>query len=139
ALVEPSCFHEAVPREEMEAGHPAQEVVVSVEAVGRLSPGALDLRALEPWLDRPNDTCGHAILQLKHVFESAVEAIRPDVTARHRIDELPGDAHARPRLAHAAFKHVAHPKLARHLLHVHGAALVSEAGIAGDDEQPADA
>src|SRR5262249_10668533 len=104
ALVEPPRVQEAVPREEMEAGHSAQEVVVTAPALGRLSPGALDLRPLEPWLDGTNDACGHAILQVKDVFEGAVEPIRPDVAAGRRIDELPGDAHARSGLAHAAFE-----------------------------------
>ena len=42
-------------------------------------------------------------------------------------------------LAHAAFQHVAHAELAPDLLHVDGAALVGEARIAGDHEQPAQA
>ena len=44
----------------------------------------------------------------------------------------------RYRLAHAAFQDVAHAELPPDLPHVHGAALVGEARIAGDDEQPAD-
>ena len=43
------------------------------------------------------------------------------------------------RLAHAAFQHVAHAQLAAHLLHVDRPALVGEARVARDDEQPADA
>src|SRR5262249_23958918 len=138
-LVERSRFQEAVPRQEMEAGHSAQEVIVGVQAFGRLSSRALDLRPLEPWLDGPNDAGGHPVLHVEHVFQSAVEAIRPNVTARRRIDELPGDAHAGSRLAHATFKHVADPKLAPNLLHVDGLALVREGRVPRDYEQPADA
>src|SRR5262249_7447979 len=120
------------------AGHPAQEVVVGVQALRRLSPNALDLRPLEPWLDGPNDACRHPILQLKHVFEGAVETIGPNMTARRRIDELPGDAHAGSRLAHAAFEHIAHAQLASNLLHIDRLALVGERRVTGDYEQPAD-
>ncbi len=42
-------------------------------------------------------------------------------------------------LAHAALEHVAHAELAADLLHVDGPALVGEARVAGDHEQPADA
>src|SRR5215471_12140332 len=52
------------------------------------------------------------------------------------IDELPRDAYPACRLTDAAFEHVTDTQLACHLLHVHGAALVGEAGIACDDEQP---
>jgi len=41
----------------------------------------------------------------------------PDVSAGCRVDQLPGDAHAVAGFAHAAFKHVAHAELLRHLLH----------------------
>ena len=55
------------------------------------------------------------------------------------VDELPGDAHAVRRLAHAAFEHIAHAELAADLLHVDRPALVGEGRIARDDEKPFDA
>ena len=55
------------------------------------------------------------------------------------IDELPGDAHSVPGLAHAAFEHIAHAQFAPDLLHIDGPALVGEARIARDHEQPAHA
>ncbi len=55
------------------------------------------------------------------------------------IDHLPGHANAAASLAHAAFEHITHAKLAADLLHVHGAALVGEGRVARDDEQPVDA
>jgi putative ABC transport system substrate-binding protein len=42
----------------------------------------------------------------------------PEIRSGRGIDELAGDAHSSPRLAHTAFEHVAHPELAAHLLHV---------------------
>src|SRR5271165_1900610 len=50
-----------------------------------------------------------------------------------------GDADPVAALAHRAFEHVAHAELAPDLFHIDGLALVSEARIAGDDEEPADA
>jgi hypothetical protein len=58
--------------------------------------------------------------------------------AGQRIDQLPGDAHLRSRLAHRAFQNIAHAELAPDLLHVDGAALVGEGRITGDDKEPAD-
>ena len=69
----------------------------------------------------------------------AVEAIGPEMRAGHGIDQLAGDPHPAAGLAHAALEHVAHAELAADLLHVDGAALVGEARIAGDHEQPAEA
>src|SRR5580704_7933148 len=67
ALEEPPRFDKAVPREE-EAGHPAQEIIVSIQALRRLPPRTLDLCALEPRLDGPDDICRHAVLQIEHVL-----------------------------------------------------------------------
>ena len=52
--------------------------------------------------------------------------------------QLRGDAQPIAALADAAFEHVAHAKFACHLLHVDGAALVGEAAVARDDEEPPD-
>src|SRR5215470_4103898 len=58
---------------------------------------------------------------------------------RSRIDQLRGNAHSVPAPSHRAFKNVADAKLAPDLLHVNRLALVGETGIAGYDEEPADA
>ncbi|MNH13329.1 hypothetical protein D3C79_728970 [compost metagenome] len=55
------------------------------------------------------------------------------------INQLAGDTHLVAGLAHAAFKHVAHTQLLADTLHVHRPALVGKTGVAGDDEQPAQA
>jgi hypothetical protein len=64
------------------------------------------------------------VLQTKYIFKAALETVGPEVRSCTRIDKLPRDAHPVPRLAYAAFKHVAHSKLAADLLHINGAALV---------------
>ena len=116
---------------------PAQIVVVGVEALGRLALGPLDLGLLEPRRDRADDARRHLVLQLEDVLELAVEPVGPEMRAGRGIDQLAGDAHPAAGLAHAALEHVAHAELAADLPHVDGPALVGEARIAGDDEQPA--
>src|SRR6476660_4169436 len=132
---EPRRFQEAVSIEQMNTGHSAQEVVVSVEALGRLPSRTLDLRALEPWLNGTHHPCGHLILQLKYVLQGTIEAVRPNVSAGCRIAELPGESHAISCLAHAPLEHVTYPEFARDLFPVDGPALVSEAGVPPDDKQ----
>jgi hypothetical protein len=118
-------------------GHPAQEIVVGVEAFGRLALGPLDLGLFQLRCDRADHACGNLVLQVEDVSESAVEVVGPQVGAGRGVQELGGDAYPLGGLAHAAFHHVAHAQLAAHLLHISGPALVREARIAGDHEQPA--
>jgi hypothetical protein len=131
-----ACFQEAVSREEMEASHPAQEVVVSIQALCRLSPRALDLGLLQPRLDGPNDPRGDLVLKVKNVVQRAVEAIGPDVSPGRRINQLSRDPHAVTWLAHTAFEHVSNAQLAPDQLYIHSAALIGEAEITGDNEKP---
>src|SRR6266536_1192603 len=116
------------------AGLPAQIIVVSVEAPGGLALGALDLRLFEPGRDRADDALGHLVLELENVLERAVETVGPQMRPVCRIDELRRDAHPVGRLAHAAFEHVTDAELATDLLYVYGMTLVGEARIAGDHE-----
>src|SRR5262245_11347105 len=135
ACEEPHRFQEAVSIVLMKTGHSAQEVVVSVEALGRLPSRTLNLGALELRLNGPHHPCGYLILQLKYVLQGTIEAVRPNVAAGCRIDELPGEPHAISCLAHAPLEHVTHSEFARDLFHVDGPALVSEAGVPRDDKQ----
>jgi hypothetical protein len=81
----------------------------------------------------------HLVLQLEDVLQRAVETAGPEMRAGQGIDQLPGDAHLPPGLAHRAFEHITDAKLARDLLHIDGLPFVGEARIAGDHEEPADA
>ncbi len=51
------------------------------------------------------------------------------------VDQLAGDTQPGSRLAHTAFQYEPHTQFPGHLAHIHRAALVGEAGVAGDDEQ----
>jgi hypothetical protein len=81
----------------------------------------------------------HIVLELEDVFQRAVKTVGPKMRAGGRVDQLPGNADPIAALAHRAFEHIAHAEIAPDLLHIDGLALVREARIAGDDEQPADA
>ncbi len=102
----------------MKTRHAAQEVVVGVEALGRLALCAFDFRALKLVRDRADDALGDPILKLEDVVERTLVALGPEMAAGRCIDELSGDAHAVRRLAHAAFEHIAHAQVAADLRHV---------------------
>ncbi|MNF62334.1 hypothetical protein D3C84_440130 [compost metagenome] len=116
----------------------AQVIVVGVQAFRGFALGALDFRPFELRRDRADDAFGDLILQFEDVVEHSFEAFRPDMRAGRRVYELPGDAHLVAGFAHATFQHVAHAELLADFLDVHRPALVGEARIARDDEQPAD-
>jgi hypothetical protein len=65
-----------------------------------------------------------------------IVALRPQVIAGLRLDELRGDPNAVASLAHAAFENVANPQLASDLAYIDVSALVGEARVACDHEQP---
>src|SRR5215216_2538732 len=123
----------------MMARYSAQIVVVGIEAPGRLVLSTLDLGPLQLRRDGAHDVHSSPILQIEDVVERSLEAIRPQMRPGRRIDELRRDAHPVPHLAHATFEHVVYAQLATDLLHVHGPALVDEARIARDHEQPTEA
>ena len=132
-------FADGIPGPPMKIRHAAQIIVVGVQALGRLSLGPFDLGALELRRYRAHHALGHLVLQFENVVERAFEAICPEMCSRGGIDQLPGDPHAGGGLAHAALEHVADAQFAADLFHIDRAALVGEARIARDDEQPADA
>src|SRR5262245_50378211 len=111
----------------MDVCHAAQEIVVSVETLGGLALGAVDLGLPQPWRDCAHDTCGHLILQIEDVFKPTFEAVSPQMYTSRSFHKLTGDAQSAGDLPHAAFKHVAHSQLAPDLSHVYGSILVSEA------------
>src|SRR5262245_19015163 len=127
------------PGSPMKVRHSAEIVVVGVEAFGWLPLRAFDLGALQLRRDRADDVFGYLVLQREDVPGGTFETVCPEMTPGGRVDELPRDAQAFCRFAHATLQHVAYAQLAAHLLHVHHPVFVREARIACDHEQPADA
>src|SRR5262249_54211279 len=104
-----------------------------------LVPGALDCDLLQFRRNRADHARGDLILQIEDIIERALEAIRPQVTASGGIDQLSGDAHAVRRLAYAAFEQIANTEFTTDLLRIESPPFEREAGITGNDEQPAHA
>src|SRR5262249_9169556 len=72
---------DAILRYSVCARHAAQKVVVSVEAVGGLALGALDLGLLQLAGDCTDHAFGDAILQVEDVLDATVKMIRPEMHA----------------------------------------------------------
>src|SRR5262249_49368000 len=125
----------ALPGPRMNAGLPAQVIIVRIEVPGGLALGALDFRPLKLGRNRADDALGHLVLELEDVLERAVETVGPQMRPARRLDELRRDAHAVGCFAHAAFEHISNTKLATDLLHVRRMALVGETRVARDHEQ----
>src|SRR6476620_10539843 len=103
----------------MESRHTAQEILVSIEALGRLALDALDLCLLQSWGDRSTDLAGDLILQIEDVLCLPLESIRPQMDLCQNINQLCRDANPIAGLAHASFEYVLNPSLLAHLLGMH--------------------
>ena len=88
-------------------------------------------------LDRADHLLGYLILHGEHLDQGEVVTIRPELVAAGGIDQLGRNPHLPVRIAHAAFEDVSHAEFMRDLPGIDRLALVGEAGIAGDDEEPA--
>jgi hypothetical protein len=117
----------------------AQVQVVGGKIVGRAVSRMSALGGLQCRLDDAGDARCHLVLKVEDIFERAVEAVGPEMSAIDCIDKLRGDAHPTACFAHRAFEDIADAKLASDPLHVDGLALIGEGRIPGDDEEPADA
>src|SRR5215472_4922990 len=112
--------------------------IVGSNVARRTSGRAVDFSSLQCGLDDPGDADRHLVLKFENIFQRAVKTIGPQMSTGVGLYQLRGDAHAVPALAHRAFEDVADPELAPYLLHIDSSSLVSEAGIAGDNKEPAD-
>src|SRR5262249_4814734 len=131
------CQVDRFPRSTMQMRHGAQVGIVGTEAASRLPLCTLDLGPLELRGDRSDDAVRDLILKLEDIVEPSFEPVGPKVRARRRVDELSRYANPVLGLAKTAFDDISHTKLASHLLLINHLALVSETGVAGDYEQPA--
>ena len=119
--------------------HGAQIEVVGVETFGTLAPRALDLGPLQTRLDDADD-CSRVILSCRSNTSSSAPSYRSAQRCAPVSASIncAGDAQAVARLAHAPFQNIAHAEFAPDLPDIDGLALVGEARIAGDHEQPFD-
>ena len=116
----------------------AQIEVIGVEVFGTLSLGAFNLRLLQARLNDADHFFGDLILQVENLLQFSVVSVGPKMRTGFGFEQLGGDAHAVPRLANSPLQHIAHAQLTPNLPHIDGFALVDEARIARDYEQPFD-
>ena len=95
----------------------AQIIGVGFDVFGRRLADSLFLLGQQLDLQLVDDCVRDIILDGEYVSEVPVVAVRPDVRARHGVDQLSSDAHPIVDLPHAAFDHVADPQLATDLDH----------------------
>ena len=72
----------------------AEHEIIGIETVGPFALNALNLCLAQTRLDGGDHAHRELVLDREDVVEGAVIAIRPDVPAGFRINELSGDAHA---------------------------------------------
>ena len=68
----------------------------------------------------------HVVLHGEDIGQFAIEALRPQMSASRRIDQLPGDTYPVVGLPDTALQHIAHAQAPAHLLYVHVPALEGE-------------
>ena len=117
----------------------AQIEVVGGQIVSRSGGRTGGLGGLQRGFDDPGNARRHFVLKLEDIVERAVEPVGPQMRTGRGIDQLSRNAHATPRLADGALKHIADAQFAPDLLHVGRLAFVRETRILGDDEEPANA
>ena len=112
-----------------------QKAVIRFQVVGLLGrePLLVALRQVER--ERADNLLRHVVLHGEDVGQVAIETLRPQMSARGRVDKLCGDPYPVAGLADAALQHVAHAEVPAHLLNVHVPALEGEGRIASDHEQ----
>src|SRR3984957_14579733 len=123
----------------MKTGHAPEIVVVRVKIVRGLMLGPVNFGLLDSRRNRADYARGHLVLQLENVLKRPVETIGPKMRAIACVDQLAGDAHLIAALAHGTFEDVTDTKLASYSFNIDRLTCVSEARIASDDEQTANA
>jgi hypothetical protein len=107
--------------------------------VRRIPPRARDLGKIDPRGDACHNRTGNLLLQVEHVGLLPVVTLGPKMVVCHRVNELCRHPDAVADPANAAFEHVAHPEVSRHLCHIERLALLEEGRVAGDDRKLAKA
>ena len=107
-------------------GECLQHQVVSIEAVGPLSFGTLDLSLAHARLDRSHNAQGDLVLDSENIIERPIVTLGPKVRAALRLNKLTRETYPVCGFAHAAFQHITHAEFAADLLHVDGSAFIGE-------------
>ena len=119
----------------------AQQVQLVGREICRPSPTggpALGLGDGTPAADAAGRLLGDLGLHGEHVHGGPVPALRPDMGARGRVDQLGRDPHLVALPLDRALQHVAHVQRLADLAHVGGLALVDRRRVLGDDVELAE-
>src|SRR6516164_10750208 len=87
------------------------------------------------WLNSCDNGDRDFVLESENVCQVTLEPVRPNVRARHRINQLHCDTNFPRCFAHSPLKDIAHAKPAPDFLNIDGSAFKGEARIASDYEQ----
>jgi hypothetical protein len=82
---------------------------------GSLGGPALAFGVGQRWLDCHDDTRGDLVLNREDVGQLMVVTLGPEMGAGRSIDQLAGDTHTLPSLAHATLEDIADIKVAADL------------------------
>src|SRR5215468_8583374 len=100
-------------------GHFVSAEIAGARSAGLRSLGSLDLRC-----DRGDNGSCYLLLYCKDVLQHAVVALRPDVIAGQRVDQLAGHTYPVRRPADAALQYIANAEILADLPDVRRLALV---------------
>ena len=79
-------------------GKPRKKEIVAIEALAGFLLRPLDLRLLEFRGNQSYDAAGNPVLQIEHVFQGAVEFVRPSMPVVCSFDQLLAQAVVQSRL-----------------------------------------
>src|SRR5215831_1721031 len=111
--------------------------VPSAELARVLELGVPDLSRDDPRGYRAGDALCDLVLDGKYVGQLAVVSLGPEMVPGFGIDQLRRDPDPIAGTTDAAFDHVTHAQLARHLADIHSGPLVSERRAARNDKEGA--
>ena len=95
----------------------SQQEFVRFDADRPLADKPVPLAARQRQFQRIHDLPRQFVLDVEYVGELAIEPVRPDMSAGHRIDQLRRDPNAVARLPNAALQNVADAERLRHVGH----------------------
>src|SRR5688572_24116400 len=96
-------FFVCFPRRAIDRRKPPQIQIICSETYGGLCLDSRNLGLLDHRIDCANYVARHLVLQLEHVIERAIEAIRPYVRTTKSINELARYAHAVASFPYTSF------------------------------------
>src|SRR5262249_13542241 len=132
------CTHMSVLAELGVIAFSLREMLIGKWTARALSPNPRLLAEGQADLQGRDDLLRDLVLQLEHIVQVAVEAVRPGMAAIEAVDQLRRQPDAVAALSYTALQHVADTQKAADLANVFGLALEDEAGMAGNHQEVLD-